>query len=293
MNWWRGLKGKIKQREPLKRHVTFKIGGPARFFIEPKDIADLKLLLALKKRYKIPILVIGRGSNLLVDSNGVNAVVIRLSSTAFRKLSFKGNIADAGSGVLLKDIVIESAQRGLSGLEFLSGIPGTLGGALAMNAGMGRHGPSIGDFVRQVKVMNYSGEIKELRDINFSYRNSGLKKYIILEASLGLEKSTKAVVSDKIMDYWKQRRLRQDASRPNAGCIFRNPGHDSAGRLIELCGLKGKKIGGSAVSLKHANFILNKNHARSADVLALMQLIKERVRGKFKVSLIPEIEIWK
>ena len=143
MNWWKGLKGKVRRRELLSRHTTFKIGGPAEFFIEPRDIADLKLLLVLAKRYKIPLSVIGSGSNILASDRGLKGAVIRLSSPVFKTLDFKGNYCEVGAGVSLGHLLRSCQKRGLSGLEFLAGIPGTVTGALAMNAGA--QGKNISD----------------------------------------------------------------------------------------------------------------------------------------------------
>ncbi|TRZ96389.1 UDP-N-acetylmuramate dehydrogenase [bacterium] len=294
MNWWKDLKGKVRQGELLKRHTTFKIGGPAKLFIEPLDRDDLKSLLTLKKRYKIPLLLIGAGSNILVSSKVINAVVVRLSSPFFKKISFCGNILEAGSGTLLRDAILAAARRGLSGGEFLAGIPGTLGGALVMNAGMGNSDFSIGDLVESIEAMDYHGKVIRLtkKDIKFGYRCSNLTKYIILSVRLRLARRTKRQAMGKIKEYWLCRRLVQDLSSPNAGCIFKNPPGYSAGRLIDSCGLKGRKAGGARISLKHANFILNDHQADSADVLRLMQLVGKQVKAKFKVNLEPEIKVW-
>jgi UDP-N-acetylmuramate dehydrogenase len=294
MNWWKDLKGKVRQGELLKRHTTFKIGGPAKLFIEPLDKDDLKSLLIFKKRYKVPLLVIGAGSNILASSKGINAIVLRLSSPFFKKISFCGNILEAGSGTLLKDAILAAAKRGLSGGEFLAGIPGTLGGALVMNAGMGNLNFSIGDLVETVEVMDYRSKVIRLtkKEIKFGYRCSNLAEYIILSACLRLVRSNKKQVMKKIREYWLYRRLRQDLSFPNAGCIFKNPPGYSAGGLIDSCGLKGRKAGGARISLKHANFILNDHQADSRDVLQLMQLVNKQVRAKFKVNLEPEIKVW-
>lgn len=292
MNWWKDLKGKIKTREPLKKHSTFKIGGRAEFFIEPKDTDALKLLLALAKRYNIPLLIIGAGSNILISDKGVKAIVLRLGSPFFKEVFRKRNYLEAGSGLMLGRLLLVAKNHGLSGLEFLAGIPGTVGGALAMNAGA--WGKNIAEVVEKVKVMDYNGKTKILakKDIKFTYRSSGLAKYIILSATFKLEKKDKKEIADEIKKYLTYRRNNQDTSFPNAGCIFKNPGGESAGRLIDLCGLKGKKTGGASVSTRHANFILNRGNASSGDVLKLMSLIKKRVKDKLKITLEPEIKIW-
>jgi len=294
MNWWRNLKGRIRLAEPLKDHTYFKIGGPAKFFIEPQDPNDLKLLLSLVKRYNFPIFVIGRGSNLLISDKGINGVVLRLNAPWFNKLSYKDNYLEAGSGALLSRVVLFAKGHGLSGAEFLAGIPGTVGGALAMNAGIAQDNRSIAELVESVTVMDYRGNRKILnkKDIRFGYRTSSLSKYIILSALIKLNRKNKEQINDKIKAYLKYRKLTQDLSKPSAGCIFRNPTGNSAGRLIDLCGLKGKRIGGAGVSLKHANFILNLENAAARDVLQLTDLIKKEVRKKFNIDLKPEIKIW-
>jgi len=292
MSWRRNLKGKIRLEEPLKKHTTFKIGGPARFFIEPGDIADLKLLLTSAKKYKIPILVIGSGSNILINDKGVKGMVLKLNSASFRRIFIKRNCLEAGSGATLRQLIQVAAERALSGAQFLAGIPGTVGGALAMNAGA--WGKNIGELVQKATVMDYNGNIKVLnkKDIRFGYRKSSLRKFIILSACIKLAKKNKKEIKDNINKYLERRRNTQDASLPNAGCIFKNPPGKSAGRLIDLCGLKGKRIGGASVSVRHANFILNQGNAKAGDILKLMRLIKTEVKRKFNITLEPEIRIW-
>ncbi len=295
MNWQSGLKGKFRLLEPLKDRVTFKIGGRARYFAEPADEEDLRLLLSLAKREKVRVLILGAGSNLLVDDKGVNALVIRLSAPYFKKLIFQGRSVEAGAGVKLAGFISAAVRRDLGGYEFLAGIPGTVGGALVMNAGQSRQGQSIADLIDRVRVMDYNGNIKNLVSgkINFSYRKSGLDKYIILSARFNLRRRNKDKVKAVIKERLCRRRQSQDLSLPSAGCVFRNPAGDSAGRLIELAGLKGKKIGGAEVSSRHANFIVNRRDASSRDVLVLMQALRKKVKNKFKIALEPEIRIWK
>jgi UDP-N-acetylmuramate dehydrogenase len=291
-NWWQALRGRVKLNAPLSRHTTFKIGGPARFFIEPKDIADLKLLINLRKRDKLPLLVMGAGSNILAGDKGTHAAVLRLGFPSFKQLSFRKNILEAGSGASLNMLIRAAEKRGLSGLEFLAGIPGTLGGALAMNAGI--PGKSIADLVESISVIDYNNRIQRLNKhkLRFGYRVSHLEKYIILSARLKLRKAKKKEISQKIKQHLGYRRATQDLTRPSAGCVFKNPQGDSTGRLIDLCGLKGRHRGGACISAKHANFIVNCGKARAKDVLRLMDLAKKEVRKKFGITLKPEIKIW-
>ena len=293
MTWWKSLKGKVKLDEPLDRYTSFKIGGRANFFIQPYDTGDLKLLINRANRYNIPILVMGAGSNILINDLGVDAIVLKLSSPVFKKISCDGHSIQAGSAVTLRQLIQYALEKGLSGLEFLSGIPGTLGGALVMNAG--QSGKGICCLADRVKVMDYRGRIKTLlkNDLEYAYRKSNLDKYIILSARLKLVKKSKKEIRDTVKQYASYRWNSQDTAVPNAGCIFKNPARKSAGKLIDLCGLKGKMLGGARISDKHANFILNFKSASSRDVLKLMELIRKRVKQKFNVKLEPEIKIWK
>lgn len=301
MNWWKELKGRARLLEPLKNHTTFKIGGPAKFFVEPEDAADLKLLLGLAEKNKLPVRVIGRGSNLLISDEGIKDIVVRLSAPYFRNVSCKDNRLIAGSGALLNSVLLVCVKHGLTGAEFLTGIPGTVGGALAMNAGITEKAHSsklvahsMGDFVENVTVMDYRGNMKTLsrKDIKFGYRKSSLSKYIILGAVIKLKRGNRKEVRGKIKEYMDCRKISQDLSKPSAGCVFKNPPGDSAGRLIDLCGLKGKNIRGATVSVKHANFILNLGGASAKDVRRLMGLMKRKVNNRFNIDLIPEIKIW-
>ena len=292
MNWWKNLKSKVRLKEPLKNHTSFRVGGPAKYFVEPKDSDDLKLLLNLVKRYKISFLLIGAGSNILINDHGVDGVVLRLGTPYFKRFSFKDNHLEVGAGCLLGKVVALTKERSLSGAEFLTGIPGTVGGALLMNAGA--WGKNIADLVENVTVMDYNGSIKTLnkKDIKFGYRKSDLAKYIILRTRLKLLKKNKVEIQDSIDRYLDYRQATQDFSRPSGGCIFKNPKGASAGRLIDLCGLKGKKIGGACISHKHANFIVNQGNAKARDILQLMKLVKKEVKKKFNIDLSPEIKIW-
>ena len=295
MNYQRELKNNCKPSKPLKTLTTFKIGGKARYFAEPAGLKDLRLLLTLARQLKIRILILGAGSNLLIDERGVNALVIRLGSPYFKKMVFKGNTAEAGAGVALAELISAAGSKGLGGDEFLAGIPGTIGGAVVMNAGQAQGGLSIGDLIDRLRVMDYNGNVKIIpaRGIKFGYRSSGLDKYIILGAFLKFKKARKDKIRRVIKECLKRRRQSQDLVWPSAGCAFRNPLGDSAGRLIDSAGLKGRRIGGAEVSRKHANFIINRRCATSRDVLKLIRLVQERVKKRFQVELVPELKIWK
>jgi len=293
MNWRKILKGRVLAGEPLKKHTSFKIGGPARFFIEPSDIDDLRLLLVQAKRYKIPVTVIGSGTNILVSDRGLKSIVLHLNARCFKKISRQGSSLISGSGASLAQVVSTACRHGLGGLEFLAGIPGTLGGALAGNAGA--WGRDIGARVKEITVMDYSGSIKKLerKQIKFAYRSSSLEKYVILGAVFSLRKNDRPRMRKKISAYLAARRNNQEHSFPSAGCVFKNPSAGgSAGSLIDLCGLKGVSAGGAQVSLRHANFIVNTGSASAVSVLVLMREAAKKVKERFGVDLQPEIKLW-
>ena len=283
----------IRNKVDLACFTSFKIGGPAKFFFEPQNLQELREALIFAKHAGIKVFMLGAGSNILVSSSGLDGLVIKLSSQDFKKLDTKGTCVVAGSGLKLNKLILFTRDQGLSGLEFLSGIPGTLGGALMGNAGA--WGKSIGELVKEVCVLDRNGKLKILKGkrLKFAYRKSNLDGYIIIRAKFKLSASTKDGIAAKIKEYLVQRSKTQDSSLPCAGCVFKNPNKNSAGRLIDLCGLKGKIKGGAVISQRHANFILNTGHAASRDVLFLMDLMQRKVREKFQINLEPEIKIWK
>lgn len=294
MNWWENLKGKVKREEPLKNHTTFKIGGPAKYYVEPENEEDLKLLLSFAKECVIPFFVIGAGSNLLVNDRGVEGIVVKLNSPHFKSLFLDNGALVAGAGCLLSEVIKYSREHCVSALEFLTGIPGTIGGAVVMNAGI--PGKNIGDLIEEVTIMDYNADIKTLnkKEINFGYRNSSLSQCVVLAVRAGCNRKKKEEIEITIKNFLNERKSNQDLSLPSAGCVFKNPQTlGPAGRLIDLCGLKGRRIGGACVSAKHANFIVNVGNANADDVSRLMKLITEEVKNMHKITLEPEILIWK
>lgn len=293
MLWPKDLSKKIKTKIKLASLTSFKIGGPAKFFFEPADIKSLQRGLALAWHNGIKVFILGSGSNVLASDAGVDGLVIRLTAKVFRATHAQGTCIIAGSGLKLSQLILFAQKKGLTGLEFLAGIPGTLGGALAGNAGA--WGRGIGELVKQVNVLDYRGILRTInyKELKFAYRESNLDKYIIISATLRLRGADKSLIAQKIKNYLLKRRKNQGDHLPNAGCIFKNPKRSFAGALIDKCGLKGKTKGGASVSRVHANFILNSQQARSADVLSLMDLIEKKVKSKFKIKLKPEIKIWK
>jgi len=279
----------LRINEPLSSHTSFKVGGPAQFWVEPEGLSDLQNLVNLAYKKKIPLRVIGAGSNILADDKGIKGIVLKLNSPYFKRITVRHQIVSAYAGARLVCLVRLVLENGLSGFELLGGIPGTVGGALIMNAG------NIGDNVLNVSVMDRQGKVKILRreDIRFGYRDSSLTRYIILSAQFKLIKRDKRTIKKRIGEYLEYRKRTQDLSWPSAGCVFKNPNLNSAGYFIERCGLKGCSVGDAAVSFKHANFIINRGKARSADILKLMRCITRCVRKRFNLDLEPEIKIWK
>lgn len=313
MNYCRDLKkivrGRLALDVPLSSHTTFKIGGPAKFWIEPRDIEDLKNVVKFVRRNKIHFFVIGEGSNLLVKDKGFNAIVIRLNSGFFNEIKVNNSYILAGSGVKLSKLIDFARKKSLSGCEFLSGIPGSLGGALAMNAGarvnsiFNNRYQSIGDLVKEVGVMDVKGRTKTFKEnqLKFGYRSSNLAKYIILSARLKLKPRARTEIERDINDFLRYKKATQDPNWRNAGCVFKNPVAAldkessseliSAGHLIDTCGLKKYRVGGAIVSAKHANFIINDKNAKAKDVINLIKFIQKRVKERFNISLELELKI--
>ncbi len=266
---------KFQRNESLKKHNSFHIGGKADYFCIPKNIDELKQALLFAKEKKLEVAVIGCGTNLLVRDHGFKGLIIKTA-----KLS---------AGVTLPRLIKSLANKGLGGLEFLAGIPGSVGGAVVMNAGA--WGKEISKLVRQVKVLDYNGREKvfKRKDLNFAYRSSRLQKekYIVVEVVFNLKKRKKSLIKKNINKYLSKRKSRQPLGSPNCGSIFKNPKNAFAGQLIELAGCKGMRRGDAQVSLKHANFIVNLGEAKAQDVIKLMTVIQ----GRVKVKLAPEIKL--
>jgi UDP-N-acetylmuramate dehydrogenase len=292
MNLFSSLRGRVRTDIPLSKYTTFKVGGRAKFFIEPFDTQDLRRLLDISRKNNLKVFVIGQGSNLLVNDEGINGVVVKLTSPYFKRVKILNNFIYAGAGLKLNQLLNLCIKRYFSGLEFLAGIPGSLGGALVMNAGT--KDTFIGERVKEVEVMDYEGNIKKLnsQDITFDYRCSNLDRFIILGALLKLEKGSRKDILNRIEYFKNYRKLTQELSYPNAGCIFKNPKGFSAAHLIDSCGLKGKSIGDAQVSLRHANFIINRGKAKATDILRLIDYIQKAVKRRFNINLELEIRVW-
>ncbi len=293
MNLFAGLETIVKENEPMAPHTWFKLGGPARYFIEPRSEDELLDVVRRCHENGIDMYVLGRGSNLLVADKGVDGVVIRLLNEAFCLMDFDGNIVRAGAGVDLSVLLRECARRGLTGMECMAGIPGTVGGAVKINAG-GRFG-DIGNVARSVRLMDSSGYRFERSssDIYFGYRMTNIMARFILGAEFTLMEDDPDNIGRLIKEVWMLKKNSQPMNTRNAGCIFKNPRALSAGALIDKAGLKGAAVGGAHVSETHANFIEAEDAATSDDVFKLISHIREKVSERFDVDLELELEVWK
>lgn len=277
----------IRYNEPLAKHTSFHIGGRAEVFITPRNLVQLSQIYRVCCQKKIPIHILGKGTNLLVSDRGVRGVVLKPD---WMNRERKGNKIAVSPAYPLARLVQESVMMGLSGLEPLVGIPGSVGGAVVMNAG-GKYG-QIADVVKSVKVVTKDGRIKTVNRIRFAYRWSDLKGRLVSEVTLQLKPATPAAVSSRIRAILNEKRQTQPLADWSAGCVFTNPARYSAGALIDKTGLKGMTIGGAKISTKHANFIVNTGEAKASDIAKLINIIKRTVRKKFGVNLQLEIEKW-
>lgn len=285
--------GKIYENVALKTLTSYKLSGIAKKVIIPSSMEELINLIKYVKENNLKHKVIGGGTNLIFDGD-YNGILIKLDK--FDDLKIKNNIVTVGSGYLLQKLAIKTCKMGLTGLEFATGIPGTVGGACSNNAGA--YNSDMGYVVSSVTVLTPNLEIKKMqnKELNYHYRTSFFKEnkdYIILEAKINLKKGNKEDIMNIVLDRRKRRIESQPLDFPSAGSVFRNPLDNYAGKLIEDIGYKGKKIGGAMVSMKHANFIVNSGEATGKDIIKLINEIKEKVKEKYDIDLILEQEIVK
>ncbi len=281
---------RLRFSEPLAKHTYFGIGGEATAYIEVSTVSELAALARFHKQWDVPVAIIGRGSNLLVSDTGFKGISIRLVGE-LAKLEINGNVISVGAGLSLPRLSKTMSRHGLSGVEFAFGIPGSVGGALIMNAGA--WGSSFGDVVKNVTVMDHTGKLITLThdEAHFEYRHSGLDAYFcVTGATLELEPGDADAITAQMQAFYKQKVETQPFAEENAGCMFKNPTGDSAGRLIDISGLKGYRIGGAEVSKVHGNFILNIDNATAEDVLKLVAYIQDQVREKTGISLQTEVK---
>jgi UDP-N-acetylmuramate dehydrogenase len=284
------IRGSVSRNEPLSRHTTLRIGGPADWFVQPLDEADLSETFQWADRRGLAAYCLGLGSNLLVPDEGVRGVVTTLGPACVW-VRFDGPRVAVGAGYPVMRLLNEAAERGLTGLEGVSGVPGTVGGALAMNAGT--PAGDMGQVTRSVRVLLPGGRIAtwSREDLGFGYRRSRLQqeRAVALEALLELRPGDPAAIRQAIADNAVRRRQTQPIELPNAGSVWTNPAGDHAGRLVEAAGCKGWRVGDAQVSPKHANFIVNLGRARAADVITLMARVRRAVAERFGVRLEPEL----
>jgi len=294
MTVFKGLDEIVQRDFPLGRMTTFRVGGPAEYLVRPRTEEQLRDVLARCTQEGLEMRVFGRGSNILVKDEGVKGAVIQLDEEAFGRIAIEEDLLRAGAAAPLRKVVAAAARQGLSGVECLVGIPGTVGGGVRMNAG-GSFG-DIGQTVERVKVMSGDGQTfyREREDMAFGYRTSNISARFVLDVELRLMPDGVKAIKDRIKKIWIIKKNTQPMSAASAGCTFKNPRGLAAGLLIDQAGLKGFSIGGAAVSRKHANYIIVKDpeHTKAADVEALIDHVRKVVKERFDVYLELEIEIW-
>ena len=276
----------------LQKYTSFRIGGSAEIFVEPLGALELKRVLQFCKDEQKKVFIFGKGTNLLVGDNGVDGVVIHLGGINFKNVERDGRYVVSGAGVNLPKLIRTVALSGFGGLEALAGIPGTVGGAVMMNAG-GKYG-DISDTIRSLTTMAFDGTIIKYtrEDVGFEYRGCNLSEQIVIEVEFELNESKIEVVLEKMDEIYNEKQESQPLGTFNAGSIFKNTSQYKAAELIDKANLKGLKVGGAVVSEKHANFIVNTGSATSTDILELIKIIKEAIKKKYDVSLEEEIHIW-
>ena len=282
----------VIENEPLSKHTSFKIGGPARYFASVDSVDKLSILIKFLNSSKISYFILGNGSNILMPDNGYNGVVVKLSGE-FENLNVSENTIEVGAAATLKKLTLAAKENSFTGLEFAYGIPGSVGGAVYMNAGA--YGGEIKDVLSEVSAMDKEGNVKifSLEESELSYRSSLFQKnnMVILSAKFSLEKGDLKEITDKMNTLLEKRKSKQPLEYPSAGSTFKRPEGYFAAALIEECGLKGESVGGAEVSVKHSGFIINKKGATAKDVLSLIRRVKDVVYEKKGVVLEPEIKI--
>lgn len=277
--------------ESLKKHTTYGIGGPADLMIFPKSKQDLIKVIEIINENKIQLTILGSGSNVLVSDNGIRGAVISLKNS-LKQVEVDDNILYAECGTMLGKIVKHAVKNNLIGLENLNGVPGTLGGALIMNAGA--WGGEISENLIHVEVINSKSEIQKIqkKDLNFSYRQSSFNKDdILLSAKFNLKKADKDIIKENFIEAQSGRKKSQPLNKRSAGSLFKNPKNNSAGKLLDEAGLKGFSIGDAKISEKHANFFINDGDASSRDMLMLIKKAHKEVKDKFNINLSLEVKL--
>jgi len=281
----------IRRDEPMAKHTTLRVGGPADIYAEPASEADLAAILKCCGERGVKFFILGRGSNLLVRDAGFRGVVICLSHSNFSRIEIDGTRIRCGAGAKQKNVAIEAKRAGLSGVEFLEGIPGSIGGALRMNAGA--MGGETFNAVESVRVMDFAGQVSELTPsaMAVSYRSCAtLNNHIALGAVFQCTPQPREEIEARMKAYSEKRWSSQPAA-PSAGCMFKNPATIPAGKLIDELGLKGAKVGGARISSEHGNFLVNDGGATAKDVLKLMGILQAKAKAERGIDLHPEVEV--
>jgi UDP-N-acetylmuramate dehydrogenase len=292
MKGFSGFEEIVEENKLLSPLTTFRIGGPAEWFIRPRTEDELRGVLECCAKAEMPIRVLGNGSNILVPDEGVKGAVIQLDPKGFGAFQVEEDLVRAGASLSLSKLVREAAQAHLSGIESLVGIPGWVGGAVKMNAG-GAFG-DIGQTIERVKVMDTRGQVfhRDRDDLAFGYRSSNISARFILDAEMRLMEDDEKRIARQMKEIWFHKKNSQPMANRSAGCIFKNPRGMSAGALIDQAGLKGTKVGGAFVSRKHANYLLAGEGATAADLRKLIDLVRKKVHERNDIYLELEVEIW-
>jgi len=293
MSIFNGLDEIVERDHSLASHTWYRLGGPADYFIRPRTVDDLVEVIRRCNENHVRLHVMGFGSNLLVSDEGVRGAVVKLEGGQFAQTEFEGEQVTAWAGAQLSQLVLDCVEKGLSGIEVLTGIPGSVGGAVKMNAG-GRFG-DIGSAVESVTLLDSQGGLfeKSKPELIFDYRSVNIRAPFILNAKLTLTQADPEQIMRTVKESWVYKKNNQPLNTRNCGCVFKNPEGTSAGALIDRAGLKGLQVGGAAVSDKHANFIVAGDGCTSRDIMRLISAVQQRVREQFEIELEPEIEIWK
>ena len=292
MKLFAGLEQVLKSDEPLGPYTWLGIGGPAQYFATPTSVEQLAEVLRRCRENEVPVRMLGGGANLLIDDSGTKGMVIKLSGEQFADVSFGEGGLRAGAGADLMRLVFRCVREGYSGLECLTGIPGTIGGAVGMNAG-GVFG-DIGNVIESVDLMDADGVAftRHRGDLAFGYRSTNISALVILGAEFRVVEDDPHRILSQVKQIWIYKKNTQPLGTRNAGCIFKNPRGLSAGALIDRAGLKGSRVGGAHVSDKHANFMIADEGTRYADVLKLIDRVRETVYQRSEVYLELELEVW-
>jgi UDP-N-acetylmuramate dehydrogenase len=287
----------VTEGESLARHTWYRIGGPAKYFVRPRSVEELSAVVRRCRENLVPVYFLGKGANLLVSDAGVDGAVVRLSEPAWESMAINGDVVKVGAGADMARLVVDTCRAGLSGLECMAGIPGTVGGVVRMNAG-GKFG-DFGTSVMSLELMDEAGKAREYarEEVAFHYRHADLPVPYVLSATVRLEPTDPDELARKMREIWMYKRNSQPLNAKSAGCVFKNPapeasGGRSAGALIDQAGLKGTRVGGAFVSTMHANFFTADPGTKAAEVLALIARVEETVERRFGVKLQREVQVW-